>query len=65
MSYIYLRVFFFLQFPELGPAETLSDTSDGEDQAKETHVTVCDINPAMLEVGKKRALELGYHKGKE
>ena len=28
-----------------------------------SHVTVCDINQAMLDVGKKRAAESGYFKG--
>ena len=29
-----------------------------------THVTVCDINQAMLDVGKKRAERTGIHSGK-
>ena len=28
------------------------------------HVTICDINQAMLDVGKKRAKALGYTSGK-
>ena len=32
-------------------------------QAPQTQVTVCDINPAMLEVGKKRAIDHGILSG--
>ncbi|XP_022258552.1 2-methoxy-6-polyprenyl-1,4-benzoquinol methylase, mitochondrial-like [Limulus polyphemus] len=32
-------------------------------QGTESHVIVCDINPDMLEVGKKKAKELGFGKG--
>lgn len=32
-------------------------------QRLQTHVTICDINQAMLDVGKKKALEQGYQEG--
>ena len=36
----------------------------GDDEYK-AHVTICDINASMLEVGKKRAGEMGYSNAKE
>ena len=53
-------VFYILQFPELGDEQITLDSRDDEAQVKQTHVTVCDINPAMLEVGRRRAQELGH-----
>ena len=49
--------------------ETSSDSSDDEEElakqaeSKESHVTICDINQAMLDVGKRKADELGYRAG--
>lgn len=37
--------------------------SDSGTAALETHVTVCDINQSMLEVGKSRAMEAGICSG--
>lgn len=41
----------------------LQDSSE-EDLLEDTKVYVCDINPNMLNVGKKRALEQGFIEGK-
>lgn len=41
-----------------------NSSSDEEFTPKESHVTVCDINQSMLEVGKSRALEAGIFRGK-
>jgi len=35
----------------------------GERAGRGTHVTICDINPAMLEVGRDRAVDRGLLKG--
>ena len=35
-----------------------------EDDSDNAHVTVCDINQAMLDVGKKRAENMGLKSGK-
>ena len=40
-----------------------SDSTSLEDNLS-CHVTVCDINQAMLDVGKQRAAHLGFAKGK-
>lgn len=42
-----------------------SDDSDGllGNQSQASHVTVCDINQSMLEVGKSRAPEAGIYSG--
>ena len=46
-----------------------SSSSDEENETKsqrcgQTHVTVCDINQAMLDVGKKKADDMGIRSGK-
>ena len=46
-----------------------SSSSDEESETKfhrrqQTHVTVCDINQAMLDVGKKKADDMGITSGK-
>jgi len=52
-----------------GIASDISMNSDTEDMEydsytpKSSHVTVCDINQSMLEVGKSRALEAGHYTG--
>lgn len=38
-------------------------TEDSPATASETHVTVCDINQAMLDVGKAKAENLGFQHG--
>eukprot|EP01112_Ceratiomyxa_fruticulosa_P001179 TRINITY_DN1117_c0_g1_i10.p1 TRINITY_DN1117_c0_g1~~TRINITY_DN1117_c0_g1_i10.p1 ORF type:complete len:319 (+),score=54.24 TRINITY_DN1117_c0_g1_i10:433-1389(+) len=45
-------------FPK--PATTISTPTSNSVFSSPTHVTICDINPSMLSVGKKRAAELGY-----
>ena len=57
-----------------GVATTQSNGSSSEEEGDSgrsnqgeahTHVTVCDINQAMLDVGKQRAEKLGFHTGKD
>uniref|UniRef100_A0A0A9EZK9 Methyltransferase type 11 domain-containing protein n=1 Tax=Arundo donax TaxID=35708 RepID=A0A0A9EZK9_ARUDO len=40
--------------------ERIKSVSHGADIKEDTHIYVCDINPNMLNVGKKRAAERGY-----
>ncbi|OWF39765.1 2-methoxy-6-polyprenyl-1,4-benzoquinol methylase, mitochondrial-like [Mizuhopecten yessoensis] len=51
----------------LSSADSSSSSSDEEESLEraspKTHVTVCDINKEMLEVGKGRAREMGLVKG--
>ncbi len=47
-------------------AEDLSDRNSDEEaewSRRSTNVTVCDINQAMLDVGKSRATKRGYKQG--
>jgi len=39
------------------------EDADEHTAASRAHVTVCDINQAMLDVGKRKAQDLGIHKG--
>ena len=40
-----------------------TDKDSANDKTMQSHVTVCDINQAMLDVGEKKAEELGYRTG--
>ncbi|XP_033748443.1 2-methoxy-6-polyprenyl-1,4-benzoquinol methylase, mitochondrial-like [Pecten maximus] len=57
----------YMEDPYLSTSESSSDSSEEEDDSKvtppKTHVTVCDINKEMLEVGKARAVEMGLVEG--
>ncbi|XP_060065030.1 2-methoxy-6-polyprenyl-1,4-benzoquinol methylase, mitochondrial-like [Ylistrum balloti] len=52
---------------DLPKSDSSSSSSEEEDISKvtspKTHVTVCDINKEMLEVGKERAKEMGLAEG--
>ncbi|XP_064613372.1 ubiquinone/menaquinone biosynthesis C-methyltransferase UbiE-like [Liolophura sinensis] len=48
-------------------ADNTEDTPSWQSakQGRHTHVTICDINQAMLEVGKKKAMERGFQEGRD
>ena len=52
--------FRFLDFIRNQPQPEVPPQSN-VDNVKKTHVTVCDINQAMLDVGKQKAVALGYN----
>ncbi len=59
----WLYLFQSPEFEELHSDSDSDSDSDFDRQMKISHVTVCDINPAMLEVGQRKARELGHHEG--
>ena len=53
-----------LELPNLGLPPDISGVEEEDSlESEKTHVTVCDINQAMLDVGKKRAEDIGLRSG--
>ena len=50
-------------YGDAGDTTSDSDSSDDAPDKEPAHVTVCDINHAMLDVGQRRAEENNYNHG--